>query len=119
MLTMEQAFTAVHLAAIVATTWILLMNAVIGFQLVEDGTAVSIGLIVITALALAIATGYVALDTGFSWTTRFERSLTNPNRNIALYVLYQLLPLIFLVIFFILETFLVVRVLRERKPMRE
>ena len=95
------------------------MNAIIGFQLVDDGTALSLGLIVLTALALAIATGYVALDTGFNWTMRFERSLTDPNRNIALYVLYQLLPLLFLVIFFILEAFLVLRVLREKKPMRE
>jgi len=40
-----------------------------------------------------------------------------PNRNIALYVLYQLAPLVFLFIFFVLETALVVRVLGERKPM--
>jgi hypothetical protein len=36
-----------------------------------------------------------------------------------LYTLYQLVPLVFLVIFFLLEAFLVLRILGERKPMRE
>ncbi|KAL6720198.1 hypothetical protein ACLMJK_002119 [Lecanora helva] len=45
-------------------------------------------------------------------------SLHGPNnRNVALYVLYQLWPLICLVGFFLLETVLVLRVLGEKKPM--
>ena len=114
-----QAFTGIHLGLIVATTWILLMNAVIGFQLMDDGTALSIGLILLSATALFIGTGYIALDTGFSWTSQFEPSLTDPNRNIGLYVLYQLVPLVFLALFFLLETFLVLRVLGEVKPLRK
>jgi hypothetical protein len=39
------------------------------------------------------------------------------NRNIGLYVLYQLFPLICLVVFFLLETVLVLRVLGELRPM--
>ncbi|KAI9669211.1 MAG: hypothetical protein M1817_004706 [Caeruleum heppii] len=110
-------FTAIHLASIVATSWILLMNAVVGFQLLDDGTIVSLGLLFGTALIFFIATGYIALDQGFSWTGHFDRSLTDPNRNIGLYVLYQLAPLLFLAIFVILETILVLRVLGEKKPM--
>ena len=79
----------------------------------------SLGLILASAVALFVGTGYIALDTGFSWTGRFDESLTDPNRNIGLYVLYQLVPLVFLVLFFLLETVLVLRVLGERKPMRE
>lgn len=112
-----QAFTGIHLGAIVATTWILLMNAVVGFQLIDDGTPLSIGLIIFSAAALFIGTGYIALDTGFSWTDHFDRSLTAPNRNIGLYVLYQLAPLIFLALFFLLEIFLVLRVLGEVRPL--
>ncbi|CRK18460.1 hypothetical protein BN1723_017656 [Verticillium longisporum] len=40
-----------------------------------------------------------------------------PNRHIALYVLYQLVPLIFLVAFFVLEAVLVLRILGETRPM--
>lgn len=102
---------------IVATLWILMLNALVGYQLLDDGTPLSIGLIVGSAAALFIGTGYIALDTGFSWTGHFDPSLTGNNRNMGLYVLYQLAPLIFLFIFFVLETTLVIRVLGERKPM--
>ncbi len=100
-----------------ASTWILLLNAVVGFQLLDDGTPLSIGLILFSAVALFVGTGYIALDTGYSWTGRFDPSLTDPNRNIGLYVLYQLAPLVFLVLFVLLEIFLVLKVLGEFKPL--
>ncbi|KAK0634803.1 chitin synthase III catalytic subunit [Bombardia bombarda] len=111
------AFTGIHIGFIIATTWILLLNAVIGYQLIDDGTPLSLGIIALTALALLIGTGYIALDTGFHWTGYWNSSYEAPNRNIALYVLYQLAPLVFLVGFFVLEAILVLRVLGETKPM--
>lgn len=112
-----QAFTGIHLGAIVATTWILMLNAVVGYQFIDDGTAKSLGLILISALALFVGTGYIALDTGFGWTDKFTPSLTHENnRHIALYVLYQLAPLVFLFIFVVLEAILVLRVLGEKRP---
>lgn len=102
---------------IVATTWILMLNAAVGYQIIDDGTPMSIGLIIGSAAALFVGTGYIALDTGFQWTGHFDSSLTGNNRNIGLYVLYQLAPIIFLTVFFVLESILVLRVLGERKPM--
>ena len=102
---------------ITASLWILMLNAVVGFQLLDDGTPVSLGLIVGSALALFIGSGYIVLDTGYNWTGHFHSSWFNNNRNIGIYVLYQLAPLVFLFIFFVLETMLVTRVLGERKPM--
>jgi len=94
-----------------------MLNAAVGYQIIDDGTPMSIGLILISAIALFIGTGYIALDTGYSWTGHFDSSLVDPNRNIGLYVLYQLAPLIFLFVFFVLEAVLVLTVLGERKPM--
>lgn len=94
------------------------MNAVVGFQLIDDGTPASLGLISASAIALFIGTGYIALDTAFSWTGHFDSSLTGNNRNIGLYVLYQLFPLVCLALFFLLEAVLVLRVLGEYRPMR-
>jgi len=111
------AFTGIHIGLIVATLWILMLNAVVGYQLLDDGTPASLGLMAVSAAILFIGTGYIVLDTGYSWTGHFDSSLNFPNRNIGLYVLYQLAPLVFLAIFFILETLLVIRVLGERKPM--
>jgi len=102
---------------IVATLWILMLNAIVGYQLLDDGTPLSLGLIVASAAVLFIGTGYIALDTGYSWTGHFDSSYGGQNRNIGLYVLYQLAPLVFLFSFFVLETSLVIRVLGERKPM--
>lgn len=102
---------------ITATTWILMLNAVIGYQLLDDGTPTSVALVLGSAAAFLIGTGYIALDTGFEFTGYWNDSKELPNRHIALYVLYQLVPLIFLVAFFVLESILVIRVLGEKRPM--
>ncbi|TPX07869.1 uncharacterized protein E0L32_010444 [Thyridium curvatum] len=115
------AFSAIHIGFIIATTWILMLNAVVGYQIIDDGTPLSLALMVGSAAALLIGTGYIALDTGFQWTGYWDDSWKGPpdgtNRNIALYVLYQLVPLIFLVAFYVLEAVLVLRVLGEFRPM--
>ncbi|CAI4218202.1 unnamed protein product [Parascedosporium putredinis] len=111
------AFSAIHIGLIAATTWILMLNAVVGYQLIDDGTPLSLALMVSSAAVLLIGTGYIALDTGLQFTGFWEESWTAPNRNIALYVLYQLAPLVFLVAFYILEAILVLRILGEKAPM--
>ena len=118
MLTIQKAFVAIHIAAIVATSWILMLNGFVGYQYLDDGTAVSVGLLLISSAIIFIGTGYIALDTGFSWTGYWDSTLHAPNQAYALYTLYQLAPLVFLVVFFLLESFLVLRILGERKPMR-
>ncbi|KAJ9622376.1 hypothetical protein H2203_006595 [Taxawa tesnikishii (nom. ined.)] len=77
----------------------------------------SLALVFGSAAILFIGTGYIALDTGFSWTGYWNSTLDAPNKAYALYTLYQLVPMIFLVVFFLLETVLVLRVLGERRPM--
>jgi hypothetical protein len=94
-----------------------MLNAIVGYQIVDDGTPLSLGLIAGSAAAFLIGTGYIALDTGLHWTSYWDDSYPLPNRHIALYVLYQLAPLVFLVAFFVLEAILVLRVLGETRPM--
>jgi hypothetical protein len=115
----RRGFTAVHVATIIATLWILMMNGAVGYQLIDDGTFLSLGLIFGSAALLFIGTGYIALDTGFHFTGYWDDTLTRPNQAYALYTLYQLVPLVFLVVFFLLEAVLVLRVLGETKPMGE
>ncbi len=113
----RRGFSAVHIATIIATLWILMMNGAVGYQLIDDGTPLSLGLIFGSAILLFIGTGYIALDTGFSFTNYWKDTLAAPNRAYALYTLYQLVPLVFLTVFFLLEAVLVLRVLGERRPM--
>ncbi|KAL2007654.1 hypothetical protein VTN00DRAFT_7636 [Thermoascus crustaceus] len=114
----RKGFTAVHVAAITATCWVLFLNALVGFQFLDDGTPISVGLFLSSALVLFIGTGYIALDTAFSWTGHFDSSLTGENhRSIALYILCLLFPLVCLVAFYVLESILVIRILGETRPM--
>ncbi|KAL4786738.1 chitin synthase III catalytic subunit [Aspergillus varians] len=113
----RKGFSAAHVAAITASCWILFLNALVGFQFLDDGTPASLGLFFVSGGALFIGTGYIALDTAFDWTGEFATNESNGFRNIALYVLYQLFPLVCLAGFFVLETFLVLRILGEFRPM--
>jgi len=94
-----------------------MINAVVGYQLIDDGTILSMGALIASAAVLFIGTTYIALDTGFQWTGYWNDSYPLPNRNTALYVLYQLFPLICLVSFYALEAILVLRILGETRPM--
>lgn len=115
--TVRIVFTSIHLGSILSCAWILMLNAIVGFQLWEDGTFPSLGALIVSTAILCLGTAYIALDTGIGLTGYFDSSLTSPNRNIALYVLYLLLPWIFLSISFVLETILVLRILGEIRPM--
>lgn len=112
-----QAFSAVHIGAIAATTWLLFINGVIGYQLMEDGTPISMIMTCGSALVFLIGVGYIALDTGFKFTEYWDSSRASPNRHIALYVLYLLLPLLWLVLYFAMESVLVLKILGETRPM--
>lgn len=111
------AFSAIHIGAIAATTWILFLNGIVGYQLMDDGTPFSVGLLFGSSLLFLIGVGYIALDTGFSFTGYWDDSLEGVNRHLALYVLYLLLPLLWIVLYLVLETVLVLRVLGETRPM--
>ena len=102
---------------ITATTWVLMLNGIVGYQIIDDGTPLSIGLMFLSGAMLLVGTGYIVLDTGYDWTGYWDSSSEPPYRNIAIYVLYQLAPLIFLVAFFVLEAVLVLRILGEVRPM--
>lgn len=114
----RRGFTAAQIAAITATFWMLFLNGLVGYQILDDGTPLSVALVLLSAAAFFVGTGYIALDTAFDFTGYWrEESDSSIHRNTALYVLYQLLPLVFCVLYFVLESILVLRVLGERKPM--
>lgn len=52
-----QWFTALHIGAITATCWVLMLNAVVGYQMMDDGTVLSLGLVIVSALAFFVGTG--------------------------------------------------------------
>ena len=119
LLTMVQGFTGAHIGMIVATAWILMLNGAVGYQIIDDGTFLSTALILASAACFLVGVGYVALDVGFDWSGYWQTPgvQNDPNRTYGLYTLYFLLPLLFLVIYFVLETIVVFGILGEKKPM--
>jgi hypothetical protein len=95
----------------------LLINAIVGYQLMDDGTPLSVALTATSGLAVFVGVAYVGVDTGFNYSGTFEINDPDTMRNYALYVLYLLLPLLLIVAYFILESVLVLGVLRETRPM--
>lgn len=69
-----------------------------------------------SALIFFIGVGFIAADTGFAWTSNFQNYSPATLNNVALYVLYLLFPLICLVAYFVLEAYIVLRILGERRP---
>ncbi|KAI5291832.1 hypothetical protein KEM54_005690 [Ascosphaera aggregata] len=109
-------FSSVHIAAIAATNWILLMNGLTSLQLRVDGDAIALAFISGTAGLIFICTGYIALDTAFDWTGQFVTTKADGYRNYALYVLYQLFPLVCLVLYFLTQGFTCLVALGEFVP---
>lgn len=95
-----------------------MINAIVGFQLIDDGTVLSIGLTVASGLAFLVGVGFIGVAAGFAEPTK-ELLVTDLDslKHIPLYTLYLLLPLLLIVIFFVLESVLVIGILQETKPM--
>lgn len=109
-------FTALHIGFIVAFFWVLLLNAVVGYQLYEDGTIFSILMTTIPSLLMFIGSGYIVLDSMFYW-SRSDVEDKNRLRNHGLYFFYFVWPVISIVGYFILEFILVFKILEEWRPL--
>lgn len=114
------AFSAVHLAAITAMAWVLFLTAMVSYQLMRDGSATSISLVLGSSLVIFVGTMYIALDTGLRWTGYFEKSRYElHHNNIGLYVLYLGLPLVGVVAYTSIQIDLLCRVLNEKSNLGE
>ncbi|KAK7203022.1 chitin synthase III catalytic subunit [Myxozyma melibiosi] len=112
-------FSAIEIGATAATAWLLVVNAIVAYQILPDGGFLSVSLTFLSGLAFFIGVGYIALDSAFNWTNTFDSAPSRPElmRNYALYTTYLLWPILAISLYLILQFNLVVRVLRERKPL--
>lgn len=109
-------FTSIQLGLIVAFFWMLLLFGIVGFQIMDDGTPVSLFMIVGSAALLFTATLYISLDTGLNLSGHFEDDLYS-SQSIPLYVFCLVLPLVCVAGYTITQIILVGKVLGERKPL--
>ncbi|KAL7413998.1 chitin synthase III catalytic subunit [Mrakia frigida] len=110
--------TSLLLGTIVAFFGVLLGNAIVSTQVVEDGTMASIVPLSIFGAILFALTAYISIDTSFKISdTLGGISGDVPDlKNVAMFTLTLIVPGAFAVIWFILTIWVVAGRLREIKP---
>lgn len=111
-----QYIAAVQVALIVSYFWILMMNGLVSFQIVEDGSIISLSILGGTTIIFFVATLVVGLDIPFDITSGAvgQNGLYS---SYGLFGLYLLFPLLLAFFYLFLETFLVLRYLGQRKSL--
>jgi hypothetical protein len=110
--------SAIHAGIVAALFWMLLMNAVVATQIVEDGTLASLIPFYAIAFAFFAATTYISLDVALTISGAFGPS--NPPldlKSIPLFVLTSIWPPFAAVVWFLMMCYVVVVILREQRPL--
>lgn len=111
--------TAIHAGVVVALFWVLIANAIVATQLIEDGTMASIVPLIIVSLIFFGGTLYIALDVALGITDAVGGLSSPPERikSIPLFVLTSIWPPVSVIIYLVTMSYIVLRVLNETRPM--
>lgn len=104
-------FVAVQNGLTSALCTCLLVNGFVGFQLYEDGTALSVWLLRFTSMGMFAVSFIVSLLTFKSW------GGLSPTNTIALFVVLYLLNAISLAVFVVMQLLLVLNTIDDRWPL--
>lgn len=104
-------FVAVQAGLSSALCMCLLVNGFVGFQIYEDGTALSVWLLRMVTFAMFTITFLVALATFKSWAG------LSPTTTIGLFVVLYIVPGVELLIYVISQILLVTNTLQDRWPL--
>ncbi|KAF9809132.1 hypothetical protein IEO21_07533 [Rhodonia placenta] len=111
------ALSAVHAGLVAATFWALLGNAIISTQVLEDGTISALIPFNFFTLAFFVATTYIALDVGFTFTHVFGPSDPSQSlHSVPLFVLTSIWPGAAAIIYFLIMLYVVLGMLNEVRP---
>jgi len=104
-------FVAVQNGLASALCMCLLVNGFVGFQLYEDGTTLSVWLLRLCAIGMFIISAAVSLLTFKGWAG------LGPTNTVGLFVVLYVFNAIFLLVYVVMQTFLVVNTLQDRWPL--
>ncbi|KAI9351444.1 chitin synthase III catalytic subunit [Obelidium mucronatum] len=103
-------FAALHAGLFVSTFWCLMYNGIVGFQWTEDGTPTSLWTLRLSTLTVLLVSFAISI------LTFLNIGLTSA-APMALYIVYLILPAVFLVVYVILQIILVCTTLDDRWPL--
>ncbi|PWW79462.1 hypothetical protein C7212DRAFT_310244 [Tuber magnatum] len=104
-------FVAVQAGLTSALCTCLLINGFIGFQVYEDGTALSVWLLRLSTVAMFVVTGGVAICTFQSWIG------LSPTKTMALFIVLYVVNALFLFVYVACQVILVLGTLEDRWPL--
>ncbi|GAA6003955.1 hypothetical protein JCM10207_006483 [Rhodosporidiobolus poonsookiae] len=103
-------FAAIHTGLTCATFWCLLVNGFVGFQVVEDGTPLSLWVLQGTSAVVGLIVGLIAIGT-------FKDSAgLSSSKPTGLWILQFIFNLACVVIYLVTQLILVIRTLDDRWP---
>lgn len=104
-------FVAVQSGLTSALCTCLLINGFIGYQVYEDGTALSVWLLRVVSVGMFVITGGVSICTFEGWIG------LSPRNTLPLFILLYIVNALFLFIYICAQIFLVVGTLEDRWPL--
>jgi hypothetical protein len=104
-------FTAAQNGLASALCICLLINGFVGFQLYEDGTTLSVWLLRFCCLVMFIISGAVSLFTFRGWAG------LGPENTAGMFVVIYIFSAVFIAVYIIMQTILVVNTLQDRWPL--
>ncbi|GAA6048053.1 hypothetical protein JCM3770_000168 [Rhodotorula araucariae] len=109
--------TAVHVGLLVGLFWVLLWCSFLSLQIVEDGTLLSLVPMFALGTIFTVGSGYIAADIGLTITNYFQSNPADHLQSAWLFSLTIVFPGAAALIYFIIQAGVVVRVLKEKKPL--
>ncbi|KAJ1970364.1 hypothetical protein H4R35_005911 [Dimargaris xerosporica] len=111
-------FACIYVALVTAIFWLLMLNGIVGFQFIPDGSRLSLLTTLGSAVAIFITALYVTIDTHLGLSAGLDPYLDNDVLySPALYVIYYLVPIIAIGLFLVCQTAVVCHFLSVRKPL--
>jgi hypothetical protein len=102
---------AIHLGLVSSTLWCLFVNGFVGFQWVEDGTRQSLYILRISSLVIFGIVFLVSISTFNSYIG------LSPHNTVALFIVYFLFNGLLVVVYSLMQIFLVLNTLDDRWPL--
>lgn len=104
-------FVAAQCGLASATCISLMINGFVGFQLYEDGTALSVWLLRVCSIAMFLISFAVSILTFKSWAG------LGPENTVGLFVVVYLFSALFLAVYVVMQLILVIGTLQDRWPL--
>ncbi|PVU89537.1 hypothetical protein BB559_003326 [Furculomyces boomerangus] len=113
----EKWLNVFNTAALAMTFWALLYFGFVGFQLIPDGSIMSMFLMALTMLVVFIASGFLAADVTFNITKALQITTKYPSVSQTLFSIVFIFSAVCVICFVLCQFIIVFRFLAGRKPL--